>query len=258
MWPRVRDQRPLLAALAGLVGLTWLSLWMWGRSPYARFLSHEELGNVNGVGIPYDSTVLLFVAAWTLMIVAMMLPTTLPLVALFHSFVRNRPNQAGLTALLVTGYLSVWALFGLVAHVGDRFVHEAVEHTAWLEANEWMIGAGTVMLAGLYQFTPLKHMCLDKCRSPMSFVMQHWRGGRPEQEALRLGIHHGAFCVGCCWSLMLLMFAVGVGSLAWMLALAAVMAVEKNVSWGRGLSTPLGAALIGLGMVLIATQTSLT
>jgi predicted metal-binding membrane protein len=248
----------LLAALAGLVGLTWLSLWMWGRSPYARFLSHEELGHVNGVGITYDSTVLFFVAAWTLMIVAMMLPTSLPLVALFHSFVRNRPNQARLTALLVTGYLSVWALFGLVAHVGDRFVHEAVEHTAWLEANEWMIGAGTVMLAGLYQFTPLKHMCLDKCRSPMSFVMQHWRGGRPEREALRLGIHHGAFCVGCCWSLMLLMFAVGVGSLAWMLALAAVMAVEKNVSWGRGLSTPLGAVLIGLGMVLIVTQTSLT
>jgi predicted metal-binding membrane protein len=257
MWPRVQDQRVLLTALAGLVGLTWLSLWIWGRSPYARFLSHEELGHVNGVGIQYDATLLLFVAAWTLMIVAMMLPTSLPLVALFHSFVRERANRLRLTALLVTGYVSVWALFGILAHVGDRFVHETVEHTAWFEAHEWVIGAGTVLIAGLYQFTPLKHLCLDKCRSPMSFVMQHWHGGRPQHDALRLGVHHGAFCVGCCWSLMLLMFAVGIGSLAWMLALATVMAVEKNVSWGRRLSAPLGGALIALGFVLIVSETSL-
>jgi predicted metal-binding membrane protein len=244
----------LLAALTGLVALTWLSLWTWGHSPYARFLSHEELGHVHGAGFQYDSTVLLFVAAWTLMIVAMMLPTSLPLVALFHSFVRERPNQVRLTALLVTGYLSVWALFGLVAHVGDRFVHESVEHTTWLEANEWVIGAGTVLLAGLYQFTPLKHMCLDKCRSPLSFVMQHWHGERGEREALRLGIHHGAFCVGCCWSLMLLMFAVGVGNIAWMLALGAVMAVEKNMPWGRKLSAPLGVLLVAWGLVLVVSS----
>src|SRR5438132_555279 len=87
-------------------------------------------------------------------------------------------------------------------------------------ASPWVIGAGVLLLAGLYQFTALKHKCLEKCRSPLSFIMEHWRGGRQEQEAFHLGVRHGMFCVGCCWSLMLLMFVVGVGSLAWMLALA--------------------------------------
>jgi predicted metal-binding membrane protein len=254
MWPRVRDQRALFGALGGLIALTWLSLWVWGRSPYGRFLSHEELEHVHGIGVQYDSTVLLFVAGWTLMIVAMMLPTSLSLVALFHSFVRKRPNQARLTASLIVGYIAIWATFGFAAHLGDRFVHAAVEETAWLEANAWVIGASTILFAGLYQFSGLKYHCLEKCRSPLSFVMEHWRGGRGEWEAFRLGAHHGLFCVGCCWALMLLMFAVGIGNLAWMLALAAVMAVEKNMPWGRRLSAPLGALLIGSAVAVALTQ----
>ena len=111
-----------------------------------------------------------------------------------------------------------------------------------------------MFLAGLYQFTALKHKCLEKCRSPLSFIMENWRGGRQEQEAFHLGVRHGVFCIGCCWSLMLLMFVVGVGSLAWMLALAALMAVEKNVPWGRRLSTPLGVLLVGLGIALVVAR----
>ncbi len=258
MWPRVRDQRVFVATLTGLIGLTWLSLWLWGRSPHGEFLSHEELGHVHGVCGQYDWIALLFVGGWTLMIVAMMLPTSLPLVALFHSFVREQPNRGRLTALVVAGYMAVWMLFGFVVHTGDRFVHLTVERSGWLGAHTWMIGGGTVLLAGLYQFTPLKYKCLDKCRSPLSFIMEHWHGGRGRQNAFRLGIHHGAFCVGCCWSLMLLMFAVGVGNLAWMLALAAVMAVEKNVSWGRRLSIPLGVLLVASAVALAATQTAFT
>jgi predicted metal-binding membrane protein len=258
MWPHVSDRRPFFAVFTALIALMWLSLWVWGHSPYARFLSHQELGNVHGVGARYDWIVVLFVAGWTLMITAMMLPTSLPLVALFHSFVRGRPNRTLLTALLVAGYVGVWTLFGLAAHVGDRFVHESVDRSGWLGANTWVIGAGTVLLAGLYQFTPLKYKCLDECRSPLAFIMEHWRGGRGEREAFRLGVHHGMFCLGCCWSLMLLMFAVGIGNIAWMLALGAVMAIEKNASWGRRLSAPLGAALLGWGIVLVATQGSVT
>lgn len=258
MWPQVSDRRPFFAVFTALIALMWVSLWVWGHSPYARFLSHTELGSVHGVGGRYDWIVLLFVAGWTLMIVAMMLPTSLPLIALFHSFVRERPNHALLTALLVVGYLGVWTLFGLAAHVGDRFVHESVERSAWMDANAWVIGAGTVLLAGVYQFTPLKYKCLDKCRSPLAFIMEHWRGGRSEREAFRLGVHHGLFCLGCCWSLMLLMFAVGVGNIAWMLALASVMAIEKNASWGRRLSMPLGGALVGWAAVLAVTRTPFT
>jgi predicted metal-binding membrane protein len=257
VWPRVDDRRLFLATATALVGLMWLSLWLWGQSPNGRFLSHEELGHASGVDDSYALLVLLFVAGWTLMTVAMMLPTSLPLVALFHSFVRGRPHRVGLTALLVLGYLGVWTAFGLVVHLGDRSLHETVERSAWLDANAWAIGAGTVLLAGAYQFSPLKYHCLEKCRSPFSFVMEHWRGGRPEAEAFTLGVHHGLYCLGCCWSLMLLMFAVGVGNLGWMLALGAVMAVEKNVSWGRRLSAPLGVLLLGWGLVLVATRSSL-
>ena len=89
----------------------------------------------------------------------------------------------------------------------------------WLEDNSYLIGAGTLVLAGAYQFTPLKYMCLDKCRSPLSFITQHWSGGNERWQAVKLGVHHGIFCVGCCWSLMLLMFAVGVGNIGVMMLL---------------------------------------
>ena len=135
-------------------------------------------------------------------------------------------------------------------YTGDWILHQAVEHNAWLEANAWVLGAAMVILAGIYQFTPLKYHCLDKCRSPLSFIMEHWRGRHDRAQALRLGVHHGLYCLGCCWSLMLLMFAVGLGSLGWMLVLATVMAIEKNISWGRWLSTPLGVVLLVWGVAL--------
>jgi predicted metal-binding membrane protein len=111
------------------------------------------------------------------------------------------------------------------------------------------------VLAGLYQFTPLKYQCLDKCRSPLSFIMGHWQGSHEQAQAFRLGVHHGIFCIGCCWSLMLLMFVVGMANIGWMLALGIVMAVEKNMPWGRRLSAPLGAVLLGWGLILVLVAT---
>lgn len=250
MWPRVTDQRLLVALLGGLVVAAWLALWTWGHSAHGRFLSHEELGET-AASDPYVVLIAFFVAGWTLMAVAMMLPTSLPLVALFHSFVRQKSNQVWLTALVIAGYLAVWMAFGGVVYLGDTAIHTIVEQSVWLEANAWGISAAIFIVAGAYQFTPLKYHCLDKCRSPMSFIMQHWRGGGEGAQALRLGVHHGLFCLGCCWSLMLLMFAVGVGNIGWMLALAAVMALEKNVSWGRALAAPLGTLLIAIGITIV-------
>jgi predicted metal-binding membrane protein len=117
-----------------------------------------------------------------------------------------------------------------------------------------VIGAAIIAVAGAFQFSALKYRCLDKCRTPLSFVIEHWRGRSQAWHAFVLGAHHGLFCVGCCWALMLLMFAVGAGSLGWMLLLAAVMAVEKNLPWGRRLSTPLGVALLAWAALLVATQ----
>jgi predicted metal-binding membrane protein len=238
------------ATIGGVILLAWLSLWTWQQSPYGRFLGHEENAEVPGGG-QYLLLIVVFVAGWTLMTVAMMLPTSLPLVALFQSVVRKRPDQLQLVALLVVGYLCVWTLFALVVHAADLALHQTVERVAWLETHEWTISAATLLVAGTYQFTPLKYRCLDKCRSPLSFVMEHWRGGSERAEALRLGIHHGLFCLGCCWALMLLMFAVGVGNIGWMLVLGAVMAIEKNVAWGRRLAPPLGAALVAWGVTLV-------
>ena len=252
MWPRVRDDKLLVSLTGGLIALAWLTLWLWSESPYGRFLSHEE-GGATGLGQGYLALLVVFVAGWTLMTVAMMLPTSLPLVAIFRSLVRRRPNARVLVALVVVGYVSVWSLFAFAVHLGDQGIHAAVERSSWLEENAWMIGAGTVLVAGAYQFMPLKYHCLEKCRSPLSFVMGNWHGGRGGREAFQLGVHHGVFCLGCCWSLMLVMFAVGVGNIAWMLALGAVMAVEKNMPWGRRLSTPLGLFLLVSGLALVLT-----
>jgi predicted metal-binding membrane protein len=243
----VSDQRLFLPLVAVLVALAWLALWLWGQSPYAGYLSHHSLQQVRGSAL----LMLVFIGGWTLMIVAMMLPTSLPLAVLFHRLTRRRPHRARLMTLLLVGYLGVWGLFGALVYAGDSLLHELFERLPGLEVGAWAIAAATLALAGLYQFTPLKRLCLEKCRSPLSFVLEHWRGRNDTAQALRLGAHHGLFCLGCCWSLMLLMFTVGVGNLGWMLALGAIMAVEKNLPWGRRLSAPLGLALLAWSLAVV-------
>jgi len=138
----------------------------------------------------------------------------LPLITLFYGLTRSRRNRVQLVALLIAGYLTVWVLFGFLAHLGDLLVHKMAHQVAWLEANTWAIGAASLAIAGLYQFAPLKYACLDKCRSPLSFIVERWRGRREHMQSFQLGVRHGLFCLGCCWSLMLLMFAVGSGNVA--------------------------------------------
>jgi predicted metal-binding membrane protein len=159
-----------------------------------------------------------------------------------------------LVALLIVGYIGIWTLFGIVVYFGGWMLQQIVQQSGWLETNAWILGTGIVTLAGLYKSAPLKYKCLEKCRSPLSFVMKHWRGSHERSQALRLGMHHGLFCVGCCWSMMLVMFVVGAGNLGWMLVLGAAMAVEKNAPWGRRISAPLGAFLIGCGLILGAAS----
>ena len=251
MWQTVRNDRLFLVLLLALLALAWLSLWVWGQSPYGRFLDHEALTEVTSEDL---RLLVFFVAAWTLMIAAMMLPTTLPLIALFRTITSDRSNHLALVGLLAAGYLGVWMGFGGLVHVADLVVHEAAEQFKWLDSNDWVIGAGTLILAGAYQFTPLKYHCLDKCRSPFSFIAGRWSGGNELAQSFRIGLDHGIFCLGCCWSLMLLMFGVGAGSVGWMLVLGSVMAIEKNMPWGRKLSTPLGLVLISSGLATVVLQ----
>jgi predicted metal-binding membrane protein len=256
--PRAEDNRPFVALFVSLIALSWFALLLWGASPYNRFLSHGAIGDLNGgVSVGYGGIALVFVLAWVLMTVAMMLPTALPLLLLFRGFVSARRNRLLLTALVIAGYLTIWTLFGIAVHLSDLGVHAAVARSQWLEEHSWILGSATLLIAGAYQFAPLKYLCLDKCRSPYSFVVQHWHGRRPALDALRLGIDHGLFCLGCCWSLMFLMFAIGMGNLAWMLGIGAAMAVEKNLPWGSRISKPLGSALLALGLSFIIVHAGL-
>ena len=246
-----RDYRLLTTLLATTSALAWFALWRWGQSPYLHFVHHAHLqAPPDGGHLLYAC---IFVAGWTVMTVAMMLPTSIPLVGLFSAVARSRPDRSLLVALVVFGYLLTWALFGALAYEAAVLFREVTARSTWLEANGWGLGAAILIVAGAYQFTALKYRCLDKCRSPFTVVMEHWTGEHHARLALRLGIYHGLYCVGCCWTLMLLMFPFGAGNLGWMLVLGALMATEKNVPWGRRIGKPLGVLLV-LSGVLVALR----
>lgn len=252
----VRPGSYFLPIFGSLVALAWVTLWLWERSPYGRYLSHGELANIDLYAGGGDLLTLaaVYVLGWTLMTTAMMLPTSLPLIEIFRRLTRRRPDHAQLVTLLLVGYLSVWLAFGVLAHLFDWSLHELFDRSVWLRANAWVFGAAPLIAAGLFQFTSLKYRCLDKCRAPLSFVVQRWRGTGQRLQAFLLGVNHGAFCVGCCWALMLLMFAVGTGSVGWMLMLGAIMAIEKNSPWGKKLSAPLGVTLLAWGGLIVVNH----
>ena len=255
-----RHRRTFVALLAALVALAWLALWAWARSPYARYLEHGDWLTSGPAAficraVPAGDVVVplaLYTVAWILMTAAMMLPTTLPLFDTFDRLTAQRADHGRLLLLLGLGYMVVWGAFGLLAHGLHSVLLALLASSPTLAWHGWVIGAAVIALAGAFQFSSLKHRCLEKCRTPLSFVIGHWRGHAPARRAFALGAHPGLFCVGCCWALMLLMFAVGAGSIGWMLTLAALMAIEKNMPWGRRLSAPLGVALLAWAGVLVA------
>ncbi len=241
------------APIAALLTATaWLTLWLWGQSPYGRYIDHPgwtEFGPAaiichalpaGGLLVP----LMLYAGGWVLMTAGMMLPTIIPLLDRFERLVGERPDGRRLFWLVVSGYLAAWGAFGVAAHLLDSAVHIGLEQWDWLSLHGWAPGAAILAVAGVFQFSRLKYRCLAKCRAPFSFIAKHWRGPHPQRDAFLLGLDHGVFCVGCCWAIMLLMFVVGMGSVGWMLALGAVMAIEKNTRWGARLTTPLGSALL--------------
>ena len=247
MQPVGTDVRPsarlLVAVLGGIALLAWLALWRLDQSAFGGNGHHHAPGAGGWL------FAVLFLAGWLLMSVAMMLPTAVPLVALFSRLVTRRAEGPVLVASLLGGYLAAWLGFGgivLALLVGADRVGVMPEQP---RTGLWR--AGLFLLAGGFQLSPLKYACLDQCRTPFGFLNSHWSGSSGGLlAAVGLGWRHGWFCVGCCWALMLLMFAVGVTSLGWMLLLALIMALEKNAPWGRRLSRPLGLVLLAAGLGL--------
>ena len=247
--PRAIGRVVLAACVFLLAGSAWLALWL-AEAGGAWFLGHHAHGHA-AHGDPAPLYPLVFIAGWTVMTVAMMLPTTLPVLATFHAIAGERTGRTLLLVLAVAGYLSVWAAFGAAVWCAVLLVNGLVASVPWLDRHAAILTPLLFLAAGAFQFSRLKYRCLDKCRSPYSFVAEHWRGTQDRWNAYRLGLSSGIFCVGCCWALMLLMFAFSVNSLAWMFVLAVVMAVEKNLPWGRRMSAPVGVSLILAGVALL-------
>jgi predicted metal-binding membrane protein len=189
-----------------------------------------------------------FLGVWVVMMAAMMFPSVAPTVALYARMTRRRAPVAPL--LFAAGYVSTWTAAGLFSYglfdLGRALLGDEL---AWGSAGRWVAGS-TLLVAAAYELTPLKDVCLTKCRSPLGFLVGSWREGLP--GALSMGARHGAWCVGCCWALMASLFALGVMSLAWMAFVAALIALEKTLPWGRPATYATALVLLVLGGAMIA------
>jgi predicted metal-binding membrane protein len=190
-----------------------------------------------------------FVGVWVTMMAAMMLPSTAPMVLLFQRISLDRRRRGGSytpTWVFAGSYLAVWAAYGLVAYGFYRLaVGVGAGFLAWDRAGPYVAGAA-IAAAGLYELTPLKSGCLRHCRTPVHFVLGRWRDG--PTGALRMGAEHGAYCVGCCWGLMLVLFALGVMSLLWMAVVAALIFAQKIVPGGERLTRVFAVAFVTVGV----------
>jgi predicted metal-binding membrane protein len=233
----------LLLLLGGLSLLAWLVLWRWGHSPSLHYAHHAHLHPP-----PTDRAWLaasFFIGGWTLMTVAMMLPTSLPLVETFSRVAASRPDRPLLVALVVLGFLLVWTAVGAVAYGLALAFRAAAGHLPWIGARGWVLVAVALLGAGLYQFSSLKTRCLDRCRSPFSVVAAHWTGQHLRRHALWLGMDHGLLLRGLPLDADGSDVPARAGNLGWMLGLGAVMAAGEEPALGRALARSVGVALIG-------------
>jgi predicted metal-binding membrane protein len=240
----VRVRGVPLVVLAAITA-AWATAIAAQASGAASVVHHDD---VLANGPPPVAAVLLFLVGWQVMTAAMMLPSSLPLVRMFAAASSAAPGRARAMTVFLGAYALVWTAFGTLAFAADMGLHALVSSSPWLERHEWAIAPSVLMLAGGFQFTPLKDACLRACRHPASFIHRHYQRGTP--GAFRLGARHGLFCVGCCWALMLVMFALGLASLIWMALLTALMVHEKTRPAGARTVPLTGVTLLALGTTL--------
>jgi predicted metal-binding membrane protein len=246
-----RDGRRIPPAILAAVALAWIVSIAAQSSGAAVLLNHGRLIEGRGPLLPPPPLWLalpLFLVAWQVMVVAMMLPSSLPMFRLFRVTAARQPNSLAVRSAFLGGYLLIWGGFGALAFLQDVGIHRLVDRTPWLQSHPWVIAGTALALAGAFQFSALKERCLSECRHPGAFLLQHYRRG--VGGAFRLGRKHGLFCLGCCWALMLVMFAAGVANLWWMAALAALMFYEKVGRAGDRVTPVAGVVLLALAAVV--------
>jgi predicted metal-binding membrane protein len=194
-----------------------------------------------------------YITAWVVMMAAMMFPSIWPMVVIYARVQRGKQERrqdvpVGATTLFVCGYLVTWTAAGLVGFaVFEAARSLSIDALSWDRGGPYLAG-GVIVAAAVYQLTPLKDVCLSKCRSPLMFVLTSWQPGR--LGALRMGIEHGAWCVGCCWALMAALFALGVMSVGWMVFIAALIALEKLLPWKEVANRSIAVLLLVLGLTV--------
>ena len=194
---------------------------------------------------------LLTFAMWSVMMVAMMTGSAVPMLLLFAGAQASRTGRRISFAVLLfgLGYLCVWLGFSAIATIAQWALQRATLLNESMAASRPGFGAAILIVAGIYQLTPIKNECLTHCQSPLGFLMTHWRDGAA--GAFRMGAHHGFFCLGCCWMLMVVLFAVGVMNLTWVIALAVIVLIEKVTPFGVALSRLLSVVMIAGGIYLL-------
>jgi len=249
-----RDRVVISACLVLLTVLAWAYLLHLDREMSAA-MEHDRMMAEMGMtmDMPWTTAdVVLAFAMWAVMMVGMMTPSAAPVVLLFAAMRRGlgAPRMPGLVVAFVAGYLLVWFSFSAVAALAQWALHQASLLSPMMTASSAWLGAAILIAAGVYQLTPFKGACLTHCRSPLGFLMSHWREGT--KGALRMGIVHGTYCLGCCWALMCVLFVVGVMNLMWVAAMAIFVLVEKIGPAGPWVSRAAGVAMIVSGAYLLA------
>jgi predicted metal-binding membrane protein len=233
------------AALVVIAGLAWSAVLM------QRFGGNGSMSPMDTApGHAFDPLAgAEFVGAWLVMMAAMMLPSTTPMVLLYRNLtVGSQRRRAVQLVVFVSAYLITWALFGAAVFVAQEVLGVLTGSSPDLRGAWPRVVAAVVLGAGVYQLSPLKDICLRQCRSPFSFLMGRWRPG--VLGGLTLGFRHGVYCVGCCWGLMAILIAAGAMGLAWMALIAAVVFAEKLLPPGRHVARVVGVALIGVAIVV--------
>ena len=242
---RASDRNIVAASLAAVAALAWLHLWRDAAS-----MDHAAMPAMPAMGA---GTLILLFAMWAVMMAGMMLPSATPAAVLYGSLVRKHAERGSVLPavwVFIGGYLAVWTLFSAAAALLQGALAQAALLTPMMTSASKPLTAGLLLAAGVYQLTPLKHACLSRCREPLPFFLTHWRSGA--WGAFRMGMAHGGYCVGCCWALMLVLFAVGVMNLVWVALVAAFIFVEKLLPAGRLTSRVAGTALVLAAAAVLA------
>ena len=236
-----RERYLILGGLLILSALAWVFL-IWQSS----MMSKQAMGMTMGM------SALLFIAIWIVMMVAMMFPTAAPMILMFSKIYASKRQQERPfvpTWVFVSAYLLVWSLCGVVAYPLAVGIEQLAAQSMWLMENAARLGGVVLLVAGLYQLSPLKDICLSKCRTPLQFILSSWHDGYG--GAFRMGLEHGAYCLGCCWLLFVILFPLGIMNLAVMALVTALIFAEKALPIGRQISKLAGVGLIVYGVLVM-------